>query len=85
MNHLNKKRFGSLLLESAKYSFDIETKASAFDRLFELNKEQSRWREAALCADSFIVYFDSIQASAYRAEIGDLMDNHQLKSINTHC
>ena len=77
MNHLNKK--DSALYYWNKYSFDIETKASAFDRLFELNKEQSRWREAALCADSFIVYFDSIQASAYRAEIGDLMDNHQLE------
>ena len=79
MNHLNKKDSALYYWNLAKYSFDIETKASAFDRLFELNKEQSRWREAALCADSFIVYFDSIQASAYRAEIGDLMDNHQLE------
>jgi len=75
MNHLNKKDSALYYWNLAKYSFDIETKASAFDRLFELNKEQSRWREA----DSFIVYFDSIQASAYRAEIGDLMDNHQLE------
>ena len=73
MNHLNKKDSALYYWNLAKYSFDIETKASAFDRLFELNKEQSRWREAALCADSFIVYFDSIQASAYRA------DNHQLE------
>lgn len=79
MNHLNKKDSALYYWNLAKYSFDIETKASAFDRLFELNKEQSRWREAALCADSFIVYFDSIQASAYRVEIGDLMDNHQLE------
>lgn len=79
MNHLNKKDSALYYWNLAKYSFDIETKASAFDRLFELNKEQSQWREAALCADSFIVYFDSIQASAYRAEIGDLMDNHQLE------
>ena len=79
MNHLDKKDSALYYWNLAKYSFDIETKASAFDRLFELNKEQSRWREAALCADSFIVYFDSIQASAYRAEIGDLMDNHQLE------
>ena len=70
MNHLNKKDSALYYWNLAKY---------AFDRLFELNKEQSRWREAALCADSFIVYFDSIQASAYRAEIGDLMDNHQLE------
>ena len=75
MNHLNKKDSALYYWNLAKYSFDIETKASAF----ELNKELSRWREAALCADSFIVYFDSIQASAYRAEIGDLMDNHQLE------
>lgn len=49
MNHLNKKDSALYYWNLAKYSFDIETKASAFDRLFELNKEQSAliymWRD----------------------------------------
>lgn len=79
MNHLNEKDSALHYWNLAKYSLDIKTKTSAFDKLFELNKERSRWREATLCADSFIIYFDSLQGNAYRAEIDNLMDNHQLE------
>ena len=53
MNHLNKKDSALYYWNLAKYSFDIETKASAFDRLFELNKEQSRWRRGCFVCRFF--------------------------------
>jgi len=63
----------------SKSSPDIYTKTSNYYNIYRVNKELSDWENAVLYADSFIVCYDSIQAMNDRAEIDELMDNHQLE------
>lgn len=62
-----------------KESPDIYTKTSNYDNIYRINKELSNWETAVLYADSFIVYYDSIQTMNDRAEIDSLTDDHQLE------
>lgn len=57
-------------------SSNIYVKASSYDCLFQEYKKMKSWEEATLYADSFLIYYDSIQSMNYRAELDKLMDNH---------
>ena len=64
-------------------SSDIYVKASSYGSLFQEYKKMESWKKAALYADSFLVYYDSIQAMNSRAELDELMDNH-LVELHKH-
>lgn len=57
-------------------SSNIYVKASSYDCLFQEYKKMKSWEEATLYADSFLIYYDSIQSMNSRAELDKLMDNH---------
>lgn len=57
-------------------SSDIYVKASSYSSLFQEYKKMRLWEESTMYADSFLIYYDSIQAVNYRAELDRLMDNH---------
>ena len=57
-------------------SSNIYVKASSYDCLFREYKKMKLWKESTLYADSFFIYYDSIQAMNDRAELDKLMDNH---------
>lgn len=57
-------------------SSDIYVKASSYDCLFQEYKKIESWEKATLYADSFLIYYDSIQTMNNRAELDSLMDNH---------
>lgn len=57
-------------------SSNIYVKASSYDCLFREYKKMKLWKESTLYADSFFIYYDSIQAMNDRAELDELMDNH---------
>lgn len=62
---------------------NIYVKASSYDCLFQEYKEIKDWENATLYADSFLIYYDSIQAMNNRAELDKLMDNH-LVELHKH-
>lgn len=62
---------------------NIYVKASSYDCLFQEYKELKDWKEATIYVDSFLVYYDSIQARNDRAELDKLMDNH-LVELHKH-
>lgn len=55
---------------------NIYVKTSSYNCLFQEYKKKKLWEEATLYADSFFVFYDSIQTMDYRAELDKLMDNH---------
>ncbi len=55
---------------------NVYVKASSYDCLFQEYKKMESWEKATMYADSFLVYYDSIQAMNDRAELDKLMDNH---------
>ena len=57
-------------------SSNIYVKASSYNSLFQEYKKMKLWEEATVYADSFFIYYDSIQAMNYRIELDELMDNH---------
>lgn len=79
MNHLNRADSVLYYLNLAKHSPDMGVKTSVYNELFSLNKQLARWEDAALYADSFIIFYDSIQGMNDRAEIDSLLDNHRLE------
>lgn len=62
---------------------NIYVKASSYDCLFQEYKEIKDWEKAALYADTFLVYYDSIQEMNNREELDRLMDNH-LVELHKH-
>lgn len=62
---------------------NIYVKASSYDCLFQEYKEIKDWENATFYADSFLIYYDSIQAMNNRAELDKLMDNH-LVELHKH-
>ncbi len=60
-------------------SSNVYVKVSSYDCLFREYKKMQLWKESALYADSFFIYYDSIQAMNDRAELDKLMDNHLLE------
>lgn len=62
---------------------NIYVKASSYDCLFQEYKEIKDWENATLYADSFLIYYDSIQVMNNRAELDKLMDNH-LVELHKH-
>lgn len=57
-------------------SSSVYVKVSSYNCLFREYKKMQLWKESALYADSFFIYYDSIQAMNDRAELDKLMDNH---------
>ena len=55
---------------------NVYVKASSYDCLFQEYKKMGSWEKATMYADSFLVYYDSIQTMNNRAELDKLMDNH---------
>lgn len=62
-----------------KKSSDIHVKASSYLNLFKESKKMKDWKDAVIYADSFIVFYDSINTMSYRAELDSLMDNHMIE------
>lgn len=57
-------------------SSNIYVKTSSYDHLFQEYEKIKEWENAIIFADSFILFYDSIQSMNYRAELDKLMDNH---------
>lgn len=62
---------------------NIYVKASSYDCLYQEYKRTKDWENATLYADSFLVYYDSIQKMNDRAEFDRLMDDH-LVELHKH-
>lgn len=76
LSSLNQKDSAIYYWNIGTTSSNIYVKASSFQNLFLEYKEFEDWKEAALSADSFIIFYDSIQNMNDRAELDKLMDNH---------
>ncbi len=57
-------------------SSNIYVKAASYNSLFQEYKKIKSWEDAVLYADSFFVFYDSIQTMNDRDELDKLMDNH---------
>lgn len=57
-------------------SSNIYVKTSSYNSLFQEYKKIKSWENAVLYADSFFVFYDSIQSMNKRTELDELMDNH---------
>lgn len=57
-------------------SSNLYIKASSYDCLNREYKKRKDWEKATLYADSFSIYYDSIQTMNDRAELDKLLDNH---------
>ncbi len=57
-------------------SSNIYVKAASYNSLFQEYKKIKSWENAVLYADSFFVFYDSIQTMNDRDELDKLMDNH---------
>ena len=55
---------------------NIYVKTSSYHHLYKEYQKRRNWEEAIGYADSFFIYYDSIQAMNDRAELDELMDNH---------
>lgn len=62
-----------------KNSSNIYVKASSYHSLFQESKKKKDWESATLYADSFILFYDSIQTKSDRAELDSLMDNRMVE------
>lgn len=60
-------------------SSNIYVKTSSYYSLYQESKRIKDWENSVLYADSFITYYDSIQAMNDRAELDSLMDNHMVE------
>lgn len=60
-------------------SSNIYVKTSSYQSLFLESKRMKDWEKSVLYADSFIVFYDSINAMSFRAELDSLMDNHMVE------
>lgn len=76
LNNLNQKDSAIYYWGLGTTSPNIYVKTSSFHSLFLEYKELKDWEQAALSADSFIIFYDSIQNMNDRAELDRLMDNH---------
>lgn len=76
MNHLNKKDSAAYYWNIGARSSNIYTKTSSYHSLFQESKRMRDWEKSTLYADSFIIFYDSIQIMNDRAELDELMDNH---------
>ena len=57
-------------------SSNLYVKASSYNCLNREYKKRKDWEKATLYADSFSIYYDSIQTMNDRAELDKLLDNH---------
>ncbi|WP_418698868.1 tetratricopeptide repeat protein [Bacteroides sp.] len=57
-------------------SSNIYVKTASYNSLFQEYKKIKSWENAVLYADSFFVFYDSIQTMNDRDELDKLMDNH---------
>lgn len=55
---------------------NVYVKRASYHALFREYEKRELWKESTLYADSFFIYYDSIQAMNDRAELDKLMDNH---------
>lgn len=76
MNHLNKKDSAAYYWNIGARSSNIYAKTSSYHSLFQESKRMRDWEKSTLYADSFIIFYDSIQIMNDRAELDELMDNH---------
>lgn len=61
------------------FSSNIYVKTSSYDCLYQEYRKREDWKNATLYADSFMIYYDSIQIMNDRAELDRLMDNYQVE------
>lgn len=61
------------------HSSNIYVRTSSYYSLYQESKRIKDWGNSVLYADSFITYYDSIQAMNDRAELDSLMDNHMVE------
>jgi tetratricopeptide (TPR) repeat protein len=76
LSNLNQSDSAIYYWKKAVGSSNIYVKISSYDCLFQEYKKMKSWEEATICADSFFVFYDSIQGMKNRAELDKLMDNH---------
>lgn len=76
LNNLEKADSAVYYWKIGKNSSNIYVKTSSYQSLFLESKRMKDWENSVLYADSFIVFYDSINTMSYRAELDSLMDNH---------
>lgn len=76
LNNLDKLDSAVYYWTIGKNSSNIYVKTSSYQSLFLESKRMKDWENSVLYADSFIVFYDSINTMSYRAELDSLMDNH---------
>lgn len=76
MSNLNQNDSAVYYWNIGKESSNIYTKTSSYYCLYQESKARGRWKESTLYADSFFIFYDSIQTMNDRAELDKLMDNH---------
>lgn len=79
MNSMNKKDSAVYYWSIGARSSNIYAKTSSYHSLFQESKRVGDWEKSTLYADSFIIFYDSIQIMNDRAEIDKLMDNHLIE------
>ena len=75
LSDMNRKDSAVYYWRIGKRSSNIYVKASSFHSLFQESKRMKDWQNATLYADSFILFYDSIETMNNRAELDSLMDN----------
>lgn len=76
LNSLNRNDSAVYYWKIGARSSNIYVKTSSYHHLYKEYQKRQSWEEAIGYADSFFVYYDSIQAMNDRAELDKLMDNH---------
>ncbi|WP_455602037.1 tetratricopeptide repeat protein [Bacteroides rodentium] len=76
LNSLNRNDSAVYYWKIGARSSNIYVKTSSYHYLYKEYQKRQSWEEAIGYADSFFIYYDSIQAMNDRAELDKLMDNH---------
>lgn len=79
MNNLGQSDSAIYYWNIGKESSNIYVKTSDYYSLYQSSKKNKRFEAAISYADSFFVFYDSIQSMNDRAELDKLMDNHILE------
>lgn len=79
LDYLNQNDSAVYYWKIGASSSNVYVKTSSYNRLFQGYRKMKLWEESILYADSFILFYDSIQEMNNRAELDKLMDNHQVE------
>lgn len=79
MSNMNRNDSAVYYWNIGTSSSNIYVKTSSYYSLFQESKKLKDWENATIYADSFITFYDSIQAMNDRAELDKLMDNYSIE------